>query len=429
MRKPTPIDWHRLKIVKFLRHRARQADRLLAGIHRQLALRTTVIAITGSVGKSTAKECLAAILAEHGRTLKTLHNQNDQTGVPRALRALRPGHRHAVIEMGTAEPGRIERSARLVRPDIAIVLCIARTHTDAFPTLDDTAAEKAALLDHLRRGGVAILNGDDPRVRRMAERCRTRVVFFGRTGDCDLVAEDVRSAWPQRLQFTLRSGSERYEVRTRLVGTHWLNSALAALAAARVCGIPLAQAAAALGRVPPFAGRMQPVALPGGAIVIRDEENGSIDTLEAMVAVMREARATRRVLVFGDVSDLRGRPKNRQKQVGRIAAEVADLALFVGEHAHHAQRSAIRAGLDPARCLVAETPERAAILLKECLREGDLVFVKGRSSSHLERVVFAQFGEIGCWRSVCRLRPLCELCDELRPAFDLQRTLDASVPH
>ena len=387
-------------------------------------VRTTVIAITGSVGKTTTKECLAAILSVHGNTLRTLNNQNDDSGVPRTIRAMRPWHRYAVIEVGTAARGQIKRLGRLVKPDVAIVLGVARTHTNVFQTLEDTAAEKAELLDCLAPNGTAILNGDDARVRQMAGGCRAKVVVCGQTSDCDVIAEGVRSAWPERLQFTLlHDRGDRVSVRTQLVGTHWVSSALASLAASHVCGVPMAVAAGALSGVAPFAGRMQPVALPNGAVVIRDEENGSPDTLNAMLKVMRESQAKRRVLVFSDVSDSKAKPRKRMQDIGKIAAELADLAVFVGEHGHHAVKSAIAAGMDPAKCHDVPGLQRAAELLARELRVGDLAFLKGRATHHLSRIVFAQFGSIGCWTTSCTIRPLCDVCAKLRPGFDLHRAL------
>jgi UDP-N-acetylmuramoyl-tripeptide--D-alanyl-D-alanine ligase len=407
------------------RHAVRVA---LAWVWRRLMFRTTVVAVTGSVGKTTAKECLAAVLAAGGPTLKTLDNQNDGPGVPRTLLRLRPWHRFAVIEVGTATPGLIARSARLVKPHVAVVLNVARTHTDVFPTLEATAAEKAALVAALPRRGTAILNGDDERVRAMAERCPARVVWFGQKPDCDWVAEDVRSGWPERLRFRVRAGRDVALVRTQLVGAHWVSSVLSALAAGHACGAPLAEAAAALAGVAPFTARMQPVALPGGVVVIRDEETGSPDSLRAMLDVMRGARARRRVLVWSDLTDSKAKPRKRQRDMGRLAAELAHAAIFVGDHAHHAVRAAVGAGMDSAACHAATTVADAARRLGHELREGDLVFLKGRATDHLSRVLFAQLGPIGCWKSRCRVRSVCDLCWVLRPGFDLAQALAAPLP-
>src|SRR5258706_6829832 len=210
---------------------------LLARLWRPLLFRTKFIAITGSVGKSTCKECLAAILSAHFPTAKTLFNQNDRDGVPRTVLRVRPWHRFAVVGVATDYPGLVRRSARLLRPDISIVLAIAGTHSQTFATLDDIAAEKAQLLEAQSTGGTAILNGDDPRVRAMAAHCRPRVRTFGLSGGTDLRADEIRSQWPGRLSLRahMRAENMRSEtvlVNTNLVGEHWVNSVLAALLAA-----------------------------------------------------------------------------------------------------------------------------------------------------------------------------------------------------
>jgi len=400
---------------------------LLAYLWRRMMFRTTVIAITGSVGKTTAKECLAVVLASHGHTLKTFQNQNDRSGVARTIRAMRPWHRFAVVEVGTGGPGEIRRLARLISPDIAIVLSVARTHTNAFRTLENTAMEKAELLKFLPRRGLAILNADDPRVRLMADGCGARTRFFGQSPECDYQAESVESRWPERLQFQLRTNSGDVHVGTQLVGTHWLGSVLCALAASDACSIPVLEAARQIGEVPPFMGRMEPVALPSGAVVMRDEENGSPDTLDAMFKVLRESKAYRRGLVFSDISDSGVRPRERLRKIGRAAAELCDFAVFVGSHGHRAVKSAVAVGMDPASVHAFVDLQDAAEWLKRLLRPGDLVFMKGRTTDHLSRILFAQFGTIGCWKTQCNIRRLCDVCNQVKPDFDLKVALEAPI--
>jgi UDP-N-acetylmuramoyl-tripeptide--D-alanyl-D-alanine ligase len=402
--------------------------RASAWVWRRLMRRTTVVAITGSVGKTTARECLAAILAAQGTTLATRHNQNDETGVPRTLLRLRPWHRFAVIETGTARPGLLRVNARLVRPDVAVVLAVAGTHSDAFRTLDDTAAEKSELPAAVPRGGLAILNGEDERVRRMAERCRCRVETFGRSPACEAWADDVSSRWPARLSLRVHASGEAQRVQTRLVGEHWVNGILAAVLAARALGVAPAAAAAALARAEPFPVRMQPVRLPNGAIVIRDEQNSSPDTWRAALAVLRDAEARRRVLIGSDFSDLRRNNHVRYQRLADLAAESADAALFVGEHAGVAVKRAIWRGMDPTRVEGALDVRAAAERLASFLEPGDLVLLKGRATHHLSRALFAQFGEIGCWKRSCRRHIVCDVCPELQPGFDLGVAL-AGVGH
>ncbi len=400
---------------------------LLTYMWRRLMVRTTVIAITGSVGKTTAKECLAAVLAPHGRTVKTAQNQNDRYGVPRTIWAMRPWHRFAVVEVGSSGPGTIRGLARLLRPDVAIILCVARTHTKEFGTLAATAAEKAELLTCLPKGGLAILNADDPHVRPMADRCTAPVRYFGESVQADYRAESVESRWPGRLRLVLCTQGSEQAVHTQLVGTHWLSSVLAAIAAAHVCGVRIDQAARRIGDVPPFMGRMQAVALPNGAIFMRDEENGSPDTLRAMFKVLRESQAPRRGLVFSDVSDSKLKPRKRLRNIARAAAEHCDFAVFVGAHGRRAAEAAVAAGMDPASVHNFVDIKRAAERLKHLLREGDLVFLKGRATDHLTRILFAQFGPIGCWKTNCRIRRPCDVCQQLKPAFSLRAALQTPV--
>lgn len=393
---------------------------------RRLMFRTTVIAISGSVGKTTAKECLAAVLSSRARTHKTRNNENDIHGVPRTLLAMRPWHRFAVIEIGVGAPGDMKRLARMARPDIAILLRVARTHTNNFRTLEATAKEKAQLLDHLSRRGTAVLNADDEHVRGMAGKCRGKVVFYGHAPSCDFMVEDVASSWPGRLSFKVRSEGAVTPVRTLLVGTHWVSSVAAALAASAACGIPVTTSAQRIAAVPPFAARMQPVVLPSGAVVVRDEETGSPDTLNAMLKVLGESRAQRRILVITDISDSKAKQKKRQRDLGRAAAGLADVAVFVNDHGRHAVRSALEAGMDPANCHHIPDLAEAAEFLKSELRNGDLVFVKGRATDHLSRIVFAQFGSIGCWTTSCRIHRICDVCHLLKPGFDLHQALSST---
>jgi UDP-N-acetylmuramoyl-tripeptide--D-alanyl-D-alanine ligase len=403
-----------------LRWRYKQFLYVLAYVWRRLLLRTTFIAITGSVGKTTTKELIAAIFSAHFSTAKTLYNQNDFYGVPRTILRVRPWHRFAVVEIGTDQPGLVGRSARLVRPDIAVVLAVARTHTKAFKTLEDTAAEKAQILEALPSQGLAILNGEDDRVRKMADGCPCKVKMFGRSNGLDLWADEVSSKWPARLTLRAHTEAETQLVKTNLVGEQWANAILAALVTATACGIPLTAAAAQIEQVQPFPARMQPATLAGRAVVLRDESDNSPDTLLAALRVLEESIATRRVLVIGDVSDFRGNPRQRFKALGKTAAQIFDLAVFVGEHAHHAARTAVSSGMKPESAVNFIDPHSAALYLKSELRDGDLVLLKGRASDHLSRVFFAQFGNISCWKTRCRKTFVCDFCKELRPEYDLR---------
>lgn len=388
----------------------------LAAVWRRVLFRTTFIAVTGSLGKTTAKECIARILQTRFPTAKTLYNQNDASGVPRTVLRVRPWHRFAVVEVGTDRPGLITRSSRLIRPRIAVVLTVARTHTQSFVTLEETAAEKARILDALPPDGLAILNFEDPRVRQMAVGVGRRVKTFGRSPADDLRVTEVSAQWPGRLMLQVCTASDMQWIKTNLVGEQWVNSVLAALLTALSCGIDLATAAAAVGQVEPFIARMQPVRLVSGAIILRDEYNGSQDTWGPALAVLKEATVARRILVASGMSDSGKRISVHMRELGQAAARAADVAVFVGEHAKSAAKAAVRSGMAPGAVVGFADLERAAEYLRSELRGGDLVLLKGRTTDHLERVFFAQIGSVRCRKARCSKTIACDLCPELRAA-------------
>jgi UDP-N-acetylmuramoyl-tripeptide--D-alanyl-D-alanine ligase len=406
--------------VRPLRYALSQGPRLqrallyaLAFVWRRLLLRTTFIAITGSVGKTTAKECLAAILSSRHPIAMTYGSNNTFVQLMQTILQVRPWHRFAVLEVATDGPGWMRRMAPLVHPNVAVILSVAHTHSDKFENLAATAAEKARLLDSLPVGGMAVLNRDDPNVAAMADRGRFRVTWFGGSDSVDVRATHMSSNWPERFSFVLHFKGASHTVKTRLLGTHWASSVLGALAASSVCGASLEEAITALERVEPTTARMQPVVLPGGATMIRDEVNGSVDTLESALQVLEHSKATRRILVFSDVADCSRRPRRRLARIGRRTATVAETAVFVGPRADHGARGAILAGMPADNVHWFLHPVQAAEFLKSELKPQDLVLLKGRGSDHLSRIYFALIGDVGCWKFPCSKKILCDDCDEL----------------
>ncbi len=385
----------------------------LAYAWRRLLFRTTVIGITGSLGKTTTKECLAVVLSSQARTFRSYENQNAPIAVALNILRIRPWHRYAVIEIAGSSPGMMKRSAPLVRPDVAIVLNVMRTHTIVFDSLDQHAIEKAQLLESLNPKGAAVLNDDDPFVSQMSKETRARVYRFGTQPDAEYRVADVPARWPARLSLVFHHGTVTRQIDTQLVGGQWLMSAAAVITASIALGIDLDAVARELKRAEPFPGRMQPVMLPNGAIVLRDDYSAPVDTIEASLRVLQEAKAKRRILVVTDVSDFGRNRKQRLKYLAARSAEVSDVALFIGELADYGKRRAIEAGLKPDAAHAFPELRSAAGFLRSELRSGDLVLLKGRTGDHATRIFFAQLGEISCWKIDCRKRMLCDTCWEL----------------
>jgi UDP-N-acetylmuramoyl-tripeptide--D-alanyl-D-alanine ligase len=405
--------WLRQVLIGRVVHTFDRSLYWLASLWRRMMYKTTFVVVSGSVGKTTAKEMIAAVLSGRGRTYRSIANQNSGVLLPLNVLRVRPWHQFAVIEISTSVKGVMPRSARLLRPDIAIMLAVRRTHTDAYPTLDECAAEKAQLFDFLSERGIGLLNGDDERVARMAERVPGRVRFFGSSPESYVWARNVSSAWPDRLSFEAYSADESVPVSTQLVGKHWLPSVLATLAVGRCAGISLSAAAAVINRLEPFRGRMQPVRLPNSAVVLRDDYQSSIDVANAAFAALGEARASRRLLVMTDMSDFDKRTQYRLKHIAAAAAGAADMAVFIGSKSGYGARRAVETGMSPADVFAFDTLQGAADFLKDELRAGDLMLLKGRVSDHVARLFFHQFGTVECWKKTCSKTMLCDECWEL----------------
>ena len=405
--------WLRREVLDRVLFHGRPLVCALAFVWRRLLFRTTFVAITGSLGKTTAKQCVAACLAARHRTACIPVDSNDDGWLALSVLRVRPWHRYAVLEVAAGAPGRMAGRIPFVRPDVSIVLGIARTHTATYPTLAARAAEKGRLIGALRPGGLAVLNADDPLVAAMAPPAGAAMVRFGTRADADVRGAAIAARWPERFSLRVSCDGVNETVRTRLVGEHWMPVVLAALAVARHAGVPLGEAAAALGRVPPVLGRLEPVQLPGGATVLRDDFIGSIDTLDAAVAVLEDAIVRRRILLVTDFSDSGKDRRNRLRHLARAAARSSDMAVFVGESAAYGGRRAVEAGMAPAQVRDFRTLEETAHFLKAELGEGDLLLLKGRTADHATRIFHALRGPIRCWKTDCGRRIPCDRCWEL----------------
>jgi len=392
---------------------------------RRALVRTTFIGITGSLGKTTTKETLANILASQARTFRSYRNQNNTIAVALNILRVRPWHRYAVIEAAGSSTGMLKRSARILAPDVAVVLNVLRTHTVAFSDLETHAAEKAELLHALRVGGLAILNADDSLVSRMGVPNGVRVRWFGGGENADFRVADARCRWPDRLTFGLSMDGTTHRVATQLIGIQWLGSAAAAAAASISIGVDPVAAIDGIRQTEPFAARLQPMRLPSGAIFLRDDYSATADAIEPALQVLAESDVLRRIFVITDISDFGRNRRQRLKYLGARAAQVADAVVFVGYDAEYGARRAVDAGMRAADAHGFPSLREAAEFLRNDLREGDLVLLKGRTTDHATRIFFAQLGEISCWLEYCPKRMLCDTCWELGAS---RETLLRAVP-
>ena len=358
----------------------------LAGAAREF-FTGRVVAITGSVGKTTTKEATAAALGARYRVLRTLASYNNEIGVPLTFLRQEPGHEVAVIELGFYVPGEIADLSRLVRQRIGIVTTIPEipVHFARTPNVDAIVAGKAELIAALPADGIALLNADDPRVRGMASSTRARVVLYGEAPDAEIRATDVRDLGLAGIEFTVHAGGTSATARLPLPGRHLLGSALAALGAAVALEVPLDEAAVALGTLERPAHRMS-VRRATDLVVIDDSYNSSPAAVHAALAVLRGVPG-RRIAVLGDMLELGTLSVGAHEAVGADAAKSADTLVAVGELAATIAASAERHGLRDVHR--ASDGGEALVRLRQILRPNDTVLVKGSRALALDKLADA----------------------------------------
>jgi UDP-N-acetylmuramoyl-tripeptide--D-alanyl-D-alanine ligase len=359
----------------------------LAAAHRRRH-RPIVIGLTGSNGKTTTKEMLAAILAAASgvtTVLKTQGNLNNLVGVPLTLLGLTGAERYAVVEMGMNAPGEIWRLAEVADPDVGLVTNVGPAHLEGLGTIDGVGRAKGELFARMRASAIAVANADDPRVAALADAFPGRVVRFGR--GTAITAEDVRLGDDGAASFRLRVHGTAVDVRLRIPGRHNVQNALAAAAAAASLGVGPEIAAAGLGRAEAVGDRMRVVRLPGGVTVLNDSYNANPASVAAALQCLAEARAARRIAVLGDMLELGPGSAEHHRAVGRLAAGAGLHALYVlGAHAADTAAGAAE-GLPAAAIHVAASHAAIAEALAREAAAGDWVLVKGSRGQRMEEVV------------------------------------------
>lgn len=379
--------------------------------NRRLAFATTVVGITGSAGKTTTKDICSAVLSEFGGC-PTLRSKNDHFDVVRNLLKLRWSHRYFVVEMSGGVPGHLDHSMSVVKPEIGVLTNIGRDHYKAFLSIEGIAAEKAKIVSRLPKEGTAVLNIDDPNVRTIGEAWPYRKVWVGRSPEATIRLIDASSKWPAPLSLTIEYKSVIYEIKTNLYGTHMALPVLCALGVAAALELPLEKAISGVRKVRPPEGRMQIVEDDDGVVFIRDDWKAPDWTLQAPLEFLEQADAERKVAVIGTVSDFSTDSSSKYKQIAKRARQSADLVIFIGPNAHRA----MRARRDPGdRSLLGfERVVDAARFLKQELRRGDLVLLKGSAKAdHLVRLIYDRSQPVECWAERCGLNRFCGTCPRL----------------
>jgi UDP-N-acetylmuramoyl-tripeptide--D-alanyl-D-alanine ligase len=371
------------------------ADALLGlGAWVRQSVDPTVVAVTGSSGKTTTKDFIAAAVGAGRATVATPGSYNNDLGVPLTCCRLEPATEVLVAEVGARGVGHIAALAIVLAPDIAVVTTVTGAHLEQFGDLETVARAKGELVEALGADGLAVLNADDARALAMTERTKARTVTYGLGSAADWRAEDLALDPLARATFVVRG----VPVRLPVPGEHNVRNALAALAVADACGVPMADAAAALAEAPVSKWRMELIRTRGGVTVINDAYNANPDSMAAALKTLASVTTSgRRWAVLGHMAELGADSDDQHDRVGRLTIRLGiDGLVIVGQEAAGIRAAADLEGFYGEGDLFGVPgPDQAVEVLEERLRPGDVVLVKASRSAGLERVATALTAAFG----------------------------------
>ena len=340
-----------------------------------------LIAVTGSVGKTTTKEAIAQVLASRLRVHKSEGNFNNHFGLPLMLLKLQPEHDVAVVEMGMSHAGEITALARIGQPEVGVVTNVAPVHLEFFDSIAGIARAKYELIESLPANGTAVLNGDDEYVSQFGRDFKGKIIQYGLGPTASVRAENVVANGEQGSTFDVVIGEARFPARLRLVGAHNVYNALAAVSVALDRGFPAQDAVSALAALSPADKRGQVVRL-GNITVINDCYNSNPKALLAMVDALASMPAKRRIVVAGEMLELGPQGPEMHRECGRhIAQKGIDLLLGVRGLAQEIVAAASAAGVQSKFVANAQA---AGEWLEMNARDGDAILLKASRGVKLE---------------------------------------------
>jgi UDP-N-acetylmuramoyl-tripeptide--D-alanyl-D-alanine ligase len=341
-----------------------------------------VIGVTGSAGKTSTKDVIAAMLGSNMKVGKTIGNLNNHVGVPLSILRLPGEARTAVLEMGMNHAGEIRALCAIAKPRIGVVTNVGHAHMEAFDSIDGVAAAKRELIEALPPDGIAVLNGDDPLVSKFREVHRGRTITFGIDSVADIRAQQVQLT-DQGVSFTV--GDSQFE--SALLGRHSILNILAGLAVASLYGIRPAQLTGVVRDLAAPSMRGQRL-MHQGVLILNDCYNSNPDAARVMIDVLRETPAKRRIAVLGEMLELGRWSEALHREVGSyVAMSGIDVLVGIRGEACHLVDAARQSGLAVDAAFFFPDAELAGEHLRRIAHPGDVILLKGSRGTHVERAL------------------------------------------
>jgi UDP-N-acetylmuramoyl-tripeptide--D-alanyl-D-alanine ligase len=352
------------------------------------SLKTKVAAVTGSAGKTTTKEMLFEVLSLCGTTLKTEGNLNNLIGLPLTVFRMRNEHGFAVLEMGMNVPGEIGRLTEICMPDVGLITNVGMAHLEGVGGIEGVARAKTELVAGIGPSSTAVLNGDDELLMKTAIPYGKRMITFGLGRENQVRADEIR-ATEGNTTFRIKAGADDIDVTLGVPGIHNVKNALCAAAGAIVLGAGLSSVKEGLERFKPVKGRLNPIVLKGGALLIDDTYNANPLSLRAAldtVKVIADRRKASLVVGLGDMRELGEESERAHLEAGRLIASLSPKYFFAtGRFAEIMLRAAFEAGMGRERLISFDTPDEMGNHLARILSPGDVILLKASRKIGLER--------------------------------------------
>ena len=346
-----------------------------------------VVGVTGSVGKSTTKEMISAVLESTYKTSKTPANHNNDIGMPMAILAMEEDTEVAVLEMGMNHFGEISYLSKIAQPDVAVIINIGTMHIEFLGSQEGICKAKMEIVDGMAPEGRLILNGDDKLLRNLERQPMQPVTYFGSSKGCAVQAFDFRQD-EEYLTFRVEAGPMAFSVELALEGEHFVNDALAAVAVGLALEVPGERIQESLARFQNMAGRQETLHAKG-CTIIKDCYNAGPESMVAALNVLGR-KPGRRIAVLGDMLELGVCTQAEHYRVGRIAAEKADMVFAYGPNSTRIISGALTGGMHESKCWAFEEDRDSLVLaLQRTVKPGDVLLFKASRGMHLELVLDA----------------------------------------
>lgn len=346
----------------------------------------SVVAITGSNGKTTTREMTASVVSTRYKTLSTKGNFNNEIGLPLTLLDLKNSHQWAVLELGTNRPGEIDRLGEICIPDIGVITNIGFSHLEGLGSIEGVMNAKGELLKRIKPKGTAVLNADDSRVLYLSTKTSRKVLYFGLSEDARIKALDVNET-TTGISFTLVLPEERIPIELRVHGGFMVSNALAAASVGYIIGLSSEEIKAGLEYFQPVKGRMN-IFDVRGVHIIDDTYNANPDSMEAAIRILSSLKGNSRgILVAGDMLELGEHAESMHRKIGAMSARSNIARLYItGEFAEAVANGACKEDKNSMEIFIGAREE---ILedLKKSLLPGDWVLVKGSRAMGMEKIV------------------------------------------